>query len=76
MMISDIGRFLLVIGGLVVVVCLALLIAGRLGLSHVPGDLSFGRRGFRIYIPLGTSLLVSVIATLVLNLLFWKQHRL
>jgi len=42
------------------------LAGGKLGwLGHLPGDLRFGH----VYIPLATCLLVSVVATLVVNLI-------
>ncbi len=69
MNLSDIGR-LLVGGGLaLVVVGVAILAAGRLGLGRLPGDLSFGTDHFRVYLPIATCLLVSLVATVILNLL-------
>ena len=60
----DIGRLLLV-GGLVVaaVGAVFLLVGGRL-----PGDLSFGRGNTRVYVPLATCVILSIVATIVLNL--------
>jgi hypothetical protein len=72
MTISDMGRVLLMVAALVAVVGVIMVIAGRLGLGHLPGDLTFGRGGVRIYIPLASCLLLSVVATIVLNLLFRK----
>ncbi|HVL03902.1 MAG TPA: DUF2905 domain-containing protein [Acidimicrobiales bacterium] len=69
MNLSDIGR-LLVGGGLaLVVVGVVMLTAGRLGLGRLPGDLSFGTDNLRVYVPIATCLLVSLIATVILNLL-------
>lgn len=67
---SDIGRVLVLFGLLLVVVGGVLVVGGRLGLGRLPGDLRFGSGGTRVYVPLGTSLLVSVVLTVVLNLLF------
>jgi hypothetical protein len=49
-----------------------LIAAGRLGLGHLPGDIVIERGNFRLYLPLGTSLLVSVVLTLI----FWVLGRL
>ena len=69
MNLNDVGR-LLVGGGLaLVVVGVVLLAAGRLGLGRLPGDLSFGTDNVRVYQPIATCLLVSLVATVVLNLL-------
>ncbi len=48
---------------------LGLLAASAFGLGRLPGDLSFGRGGARVHVLLGTSVVLSVVATLVLNLL-------
>ena len=54
----------------------ALLLAGlllpwlaRLPLGHLPGDITLNRGGMRVYIPVTTCLLISVIVSLVLRLL-------
>ena len=53
---------LLVIGGL-------LLLLGRLGLERLPGDLVFRRGSFTAYFPIGLMILLSVVGTIVLNVL-------
>lgn len=62
----DVGRLLLV-GGLVVAAVGAVFLLGG---GRLPGDLSFGKGNARVYIPLATCLVVSIVATIVLNLLF------
>ena len=66
---ARIGRWLLVAALVLAVAGVALLAVSRLGLGRLPGDLSFGRGNTRVYIPLATSLLVSIVATVVLNIL-------
>lgn len=67
---SQIGRFLLV-GAVVLAVAGGLLLgASALGLGRLPGDLSFRSGNARVYVPLATSIVVSVVATVVLNVLF------
>lgn len=68
MKLSDVGRLLMIAGIGVIAVGMVLVLASRLGWGRLPGDLSFGDDNLRVYVPLGTCLLVSVIATLVLNL--------
>ncbi len=52
---------LLVLGGL-------FLLLGRLGLDRLPGDLVFRRGNLTIYFPIGIMILVSVVATILLNI--------
>ncbi len=68
MSLGDIGRALVGLALVLAVVGGVLMLAGRVGMGRLPGDLSFGTGGVRVYIPLATSLLVSLIATVVLNL--------
>ncbi|MGJ0393591.1 MAG: DUF2905 domain-containing protein [Methylocystis sp.] len=41
------------------------------GLGHLPGDIVFERGNLRIYIPIATSLLLSV----ALSVAFWLMNR-
>lgn len=53
---------LLVLGGLV-------LLLGRLGLERLPGDLVLRRGGLTVYFPVGLMILLSVVGSVVLNVL-------
>jgi hypothetical protein len=58
---------LLIIAGIVLIaVGLAWLAGERLGLGRLPGDIVIERENVRIYIPLMTSLIVSVVLSLAL----------
>ena len=65
---SGLGRVLLICGAVLLVAGGVLLLGGRLGLGRLPGDLRFGSGSARVYVPLATSLLISVVATELLNL--------
>jgi uncharacterized membrane protein len=43
----------------------------KLGLGSLPGDIIIERKNFRFYLPLTTSLLIS----LVLSLVYWLFHK-
>ena len=66
---SQIGRVLLVVALVTGLTGLVLVAASALGVGRLPGDLRFGRGNVRVYVPLATCLVLSVVATLVLNLL-------
>ena len=64
------GRLLLVTGIGIAVLGGLLLLVGRIPwLGRLPGDLRLSRDGLSITIPLMTCLLLSLVLTLVLNLL-------
>jgi uncharacterized membrane protein len=62
----------LLIGGAVVLLVLGglLFLLGRFGLGRLPGDLVFKRGDFTLYISIGLMILLSVVGTLVLNIIF------
>ena len=64
-------RLLIYAGIVLIAVGLAWLAAEKLGFGRLPGDIVIERNGVRIYIPLMTSIVVSVI----LSLLFWFFNR-
>lgn len=67
---SEIGRTLLVFGLILVAVGLLLLFADKIPfLGRLPGDILVKRKNFTIYFPLATMVLLSIIATVVLNLI-------
>jgi DUF2905 family protein len=72
----ELGKALLGLGILMAVVGGVLLLAGRTGLplGRLPGDFSFRGKNFGVYFPLGTSILISVILT-VLFYLFSKIRK-
>lgn len=66
---QSVGRMLLMFGVVLVVVGGVMLLLGRLGIGGLPGDFTIRRGNFRITMLLGTSLVISVVLTLLLNLL-------
>lgn len=63
---------ILIIAGVVLIVAGLIWMAGeRIGLGRLPGDFVIERGSTRIYLPLMTSIIVSV----VLSLLFWLFNR-
>lgn len=54
---------LLVLGGL-------FLLLGRLGIDRLPGDLVFRRGNATLYFPIGLMIVLSIVGTIVLNVLF------
>ena len=67
---ADVGRLLLVFGVLLIVIGGALMLFGRF---HLPGDLTFHSGSTTVYIPLATSIVLSIVATIVLNLVFRQR---
>jgi len=68
---TDLGRVLIVLGVVLLVAGGLILLLPRLGLSlgRLPGDLRFETGQFTCLIPIATSILLSLLLTLGLNLL-------
>jgi hypothetical protein len=60
------------IGAAVVLIVLGVLflLLGRLGMDRLPGDLVFRRGNATFYFPIGLMILLSVVGTIVFNLVF------
>ncbi|MEW6387326.1 MAG: DUF2905 domain-containing protein [Thermodesulfobacteriota bacterium] len=66
---SELGRFLVIIGLLLLAVGLVLWLAPKIPwLGKLPGDITWQRGRFTFYFPLGTCILLSVLLTLLLYL--------
>jgi len=63
----DVGRFLIIAGTVVIIVGVLFLLADKFPLGRLPGDLHFGAGRVRIYLPIATCILLSIVITLVVN---------
>ena len=64
---------MVLLGVVLAAVGTALLLADKLGLGRLPFDLVWRRKNTTVYFPIVTSLIVSVVLTLVLNLLLRRK---
>ena len=62
----------LLIGGAIVLLVIGalFLMLGRLGIDRLPGDLVLRRGNATFYFPVGLMILISIVGTIVLNLVF------
>lgn len=65
----SISRVLIGIGIMLVIVGLLWPWLQKLGLGRLPGDIVIERDNFRFYLPITTSILISLLLTLILWLL-------
>jgi hypothetical protein len=68
---SDLGRLLIGVGLVLLIAGGLLLLLGRSGLplGRLPGDISYRGKNLSVYVPLGTSILLSVVLSLIFYLL-------
>jgi hypothetical protein len=63
------ARWLILLGVLLIVLGVLWPWLTRLGLGRLPGDIVIARDNFRAYIPIATSIVISVLLSLILWLL-------
>jgi ribose/xylose/arabinose/galactoside ABC-type transport system permease subunit len=71
---SQIAKSLILLGLALALFGVVLLLGQKLGLGRLPGDLSWKGKHGTFHFPLATSVLVSLILTLLLNLWLRKSR--
>lgn len=66
---QQFGKWLVAAGAIIIVIGVLVILLGKVGLFRLPGDLSFGGRNWRVYFPLASSILLSLLLTLILWLI-------
>ena len=66
---QQIGKWLMLTGFLIALAGAMIIIFGRAGLTKLPGDVVINGKNWRIYLPVASSILLSVVLTLVLWLI-------
>jgi Protein of unknown function (DUF2905) len=74
---STIARWVILAGFVIIIIGIGLWLAGRfdLPLGRLPGDIHIERDGFSCFIPLATSIILSLLLTLALNILLRFLNR-
>ncbi len=65
-MIGSLGRVFVALGLCLLIAGGLMILLGKTGVQSMPGDFSFGRGNWRVYVPIGTSIVLSIILTLIL----------
>ncbi len=65
------AKFLIIAGIILIAAGLAWMAGEKFGLGRLPGDIIIDRENFRLYLPLTTSLLISI----VLSVALWFLNR-
>jgi hypothetical protein len=64
---NDLGRALIVLGIVIALIGITLVVTGRSPwIGRLPGDVHVQRGNWTFYFPLGTSIVLSILLTLIL----------
>jgi Protein of unknown function (DUF2905) len=66
---QQFGKWLIAAGLVIALVGVLVLLLGKVGLFRLPGDLEFGSKNWRIYFPIASCIVISIILTLILWLI-------
>jgi len=66
---QQFGKWLIAAGLVIVVLGVLMIVLGRFGLFKLPGDLEFGSKNWRVYFPIASCILISIILTLIMWLI-------
>lgn len=68
---DGIGRLLILVGIVAIAVGVGLLVLPRIPwLGRLPGDILVQRERFTLYVPIASSIVVSIVLTILLSLFF------
>lgn len=70
LVLTGFGKILILFGVILIVVGVVLLLVGKVPfLGRLPGDIHIQKKGFDLYFPLGTCILLSVVISLIIFLI-------
>jgi hypothetical protein len=74
---STFGKWIVLLGLGIVAVGVIVWLAGKIGIpfGSLPGDITVDRPGFSFHFPLATGIIISIVVTLLLNILLWFFRR-
>jgi hypothetical protein len=61
-----VSRWLIIFGIVLIAAGLLWPLLQKVGLDRIPGNIVVDRENFRLYLPLGTSLVISVVVSVIL----------
>lgn len=65
----GLGKILLIMGGVIVLFGLILVLSPHIPfLGRLPGDIAVKRENFSFYFPIATFLIISIVLTIILNI--------
>jgi hypothetical protein len=73
---EAIGKILLIAGGIIVILGLILIFSQHIPFfGKLPGDIFIKKGGFSFYFPIVTFLILSILITVIVNVILYFFHR-
>lgn len=71
---QQIGKWLILAGLVIVLGGILTMVLGRVGLFKLPGDLQFGSKNWRVYLPIASCIIISIVLTVILWLIHYLRR--
>jgi predicted Co/Zn/Cd cation transporter (cation efflux family) len=71
---QQIGKWLILAGLVIVLTGVLITVLGRVGLFKLPGDLQFGGKNWRFYLPIASCVIISIVLTFILWLIHYFRR--
>jgi hypothetical protein len=73
---EGLGKILLIVGGIIVILGLILVFSQHIPFfGKLPGDIFIKKDGFSFYFPIVTLLILSILITIIVNVIFHFLNR-
>jgi uncharacterized membrane protein len=64
---ENIAKILIFAGAVLILAGIAFFVLGKMGMSRLPGDIETGGKNWKVYFPITSCIVISIVLTLV----FW-----
>ncbi len=71
---QQIGKWLILAGLVIALAGVLIMVSGRVGLFKLPGDLQLGGKNWRVYLPIASCIVISIVLTVILWLINYFRH--
>ena len=68
------AKILIYTGAILLIAGLVFLLLGKIGFFRLPGDIEMGGKNWRIFVPITSSIAISIILTLILWLISFLRR--
>ena len=66
---ESFAKILIYTGAILLIAGLAIFALGKIGFFHLPGDIEMGGKNWKIFLPITSSILISIVLTFILWLI-------
>jgi len=71
---QQFGRWLIIAGAVFILTGALVVLLSKFGFFRLPGDVELGGKNWRVYIPITSCILISIILTIIFWLINYFRH--